>query len=163
MTAQAQEPAPYDFTTDPDGLTKEDITGRDMVFDILLSSFVGEADSSDELQLTVVLDGVLVSGIAISANEWRKRLKEQLSSAPKIAEAYDGFVGEVIEKAAKANRKREEEDRPTPAMKFIHMRDARIGEGIGAAKAPLWRGNLRQLSGWTLGSSNTPEETAAGH
>lgn len=151
----------YDFSTDPHGITQDDVLGKDILLDVLLTMNNGlRDDSENSFNLTVAVDGVVISGIAISAKEWRRRMFEVLSAANEsFGSAFNSFASDAAENKKEMLDSREAEGRPNPALRFIHMRDARIVSGNTSQKLPLWRGNLSKLSGWSLGSINTPEES----
>ncbi|WP_445154142.1 hypothetical protein ACTWLI_12505 [Arthrobacter sp. Hor0625] len=151
----------YDFSTDPHGLTKDDVAGQDLLLEVMLAMAHGRRDDGEgSLGLTVTIDGVAISGIAISAKEWRRRMSELLEPAgAAFASAFTEVASDLADKKAEMLAAREAENRPAPAPRFIHMRDAYLVSGNTHQKMPLWRGRLSKLSGWSIGSINTPEES----
>lgn len=78
-----------------------------------------------------------------------------------VAAQYEGAGGTeylrkvfdtVNERTVKAMDRRRAADLPTRARQFVHMRDVRIGNGNVWTQVPYWRGALRDVSGWSLGS-----------
>jgi hypothetical protein len=64
--------APYDFENDPDGLTKDDFGDQDLLLHLLLGVVPGESDSEQSVGLTVMVKGVVISGLAVSFARWQK-------------------------------------------------------------------------------------------
>ncbi|WP_284985470.1 hypothetical protein [Arthrobacter sp. fls2-241-R2A-172] len=161
MTTNDVTPS-YDFSADPHGLTKEDVLGQDFVFDVILKGNVGIANDSDgEISLTVVIDGQVISGIAISAKAWREGMDAYIRPGfPKLADSVGTFLTELFADLEETRNERVEADVPAAAVRYLHLRDAYILSGGASHHAPLWRGDLRKLSGWSLGSVNTPEEVS---
>lgn len=160
MSETTETPEQYDFSTDPHGYTKEDVTGTDFYLDeILRASFGDFNDVEGSIGLTFTLEGALVSGIAISAKMWSRLFAESLGAArPKFGDHFAELTDDMASRTKKALESRIAEDRPLAAFRFIHMRDVRISAGGGTHFLPLWRAQVSKVSGWSIGSSNTPEE-----
>ncbi|WP_275779675.1 hypothetical protein [Paenarthrobacter sp. Y-19] len=152
MSNEHTESQGNEFAKDPDGYTHEDLVAQDYILEMMLVAAMGEGDDSDtEFSLTLVIDGVTVTGTAISAKAWAKGVAGQMGEAKQAAAEFEDFVaGIYTAKSTEADRRAESGLR-VPPMNFVHMRDAVVGNGLGAYPVPLWRGSLRKLSGWTLG------------
>lgn len=159
MTEATEAPEKYDFSTDPHGFTEKDITGEDILLDLLLILQNGQEDDGEgQMNLTVAIDGVVISGIAISEQEWRRRMTASLATASQLlAGGFEEFASGRAAGRAEIIKARAAEQRPIPAHRYVHMRDAHVISGNTSQEFPLWRGKLSKLSGWSLGSVNNPE------
>jgi hypothetical protein len=160
LTETTETPEQYDFSTDPHGYTREDVLGVDFYLDeILRMSFGNFNDSENTFGLTFTLDGALVSGIAISAKSWNRLMSESLGEAHSaLGEHFAEMTGELAASSREVVQSRIDDDRPLAAYRFIHMRDVRITAGGITQFVPLWRAQVSKVSGWSIGSTNTPEE-----
>jgi hypothetical protein len=154
--AQQQE---YDWSNDPDGLTLEEAQPKDRYLNVLLTFFLGTHDDAVEgsLGLTLFTTGGIVSGTAISRKAWINGNLESLSEnmsedARSTMEAIDTVFNGISDRASQFSKRRDEQDLPLPARRFIHLKDVRFGVGENTVNAPYWRGELAAVSGWTLGS-----------
>lgn len=152
MSDETTGKAPYDFANDPDGYNREDLIAQDYILEAILASAFGDGDDSDaEIALTVVIDGVCVSGLAISARAWGKRMNDLIGDPPGGVQNFGEFVASVHYEKAAENKRRDEEGLLVSPFNFLHMRDAVVGNGLGSYPMPLWRGSLRKLGGWGFG------------
>lgn len=155
------DPEKWDPATDPDGYTREDVSPKDFLLDVLLDSTLGtREDGGGSFSLTVTLGGQVVSGTAISRGEWMDSVASQYDQAGGgdfIRKAFDMVQGQIVEE----QERREAADLPTGARGFLHMRDVRVGNGGGWADLRYWRGSLSDVTGWSLGSWS-PGSTPAG-
>lgn len=129
-------------------------------FDLILTSVIGiDNDSESPMSLTANIDGQVISGLAISAQAWRARLVAALEPASdQVAEDINAFLGEPFADQQAAREARRNADLPRAATRYIHMRNVHIISGNTSQKMPLGRGDLRKLTGWSLGSLNAPGE-----
>jgi hypothetical protein len=161
----SDEALPWDPDTDPDGYTLDDVSAKDLFLDILLDFSHGSSDehTGGRLGLTVISGGTVVSGIAISRAEWVSIIVDlykqpgTAGTAPHVEKLFNS-VQDGVEAQAKS---REGAGLPARARGFLHMKDARLGVGNVTTQVPLWRGNLADITGWSLGAWNPPESLAA--
>lgn len=159
-TAGANETPVWSEENDPHGYRRADIVPKDYFLETLLNFIVGSNDdAAGHIGLTVTSAGVVVSGIAISRTEWMKLTLDALDEGDGEGEnalktAVEGIWRTRVEAAVAQNDARFESGLPTSARTFIHMRDVRFLNGSQAGEAPMWRGSLRDISGWTIGSHN---------
>ena len=132
--------------------------------DPLLRLFAGQAERKGlELEITLQMGGLLVSGLLTSAARYSEELDAQIS---------DGLA--IIDPAFKPDDL-PAADQPTDlsaarGSEFIHVRDAcisslRVGPVI---HAPVWRGRLASVDGFVLGvpehlKADYVEQMAYGH
>ena len=139
---------------DPDGYTDEDVSSKDGYLDLVMSAFVGFKDEkSGSIGMTVTSNGVVVSGIVIGRSEWIKRAVAQLreGGAGANADSIDEWLNFVHDGESEKWDERDAQDLLGRARRFIHMRDVRILNSPGV-NLPLWRGALKDITGWSLGS-----------
>lgn len=158
---ETTESPDYDFSTDPHGVTKEEILSSDFFLTNLMEmSFGHHNERKGSIGLTVVCDGVVISGIAISGSEWDRRIVESLSASHSgLGSAFAELADDMRARRKEVIEARIQDERPLPPFRYIHMRNARVNTGILAQEMPLWRGELSKVSGWTIGSTNTSEES----
>ena len=148
----------YDFSTDPDRVTLADVRAHDIYLDALLDMVVGPIDAHDNkdrwLSLTVTAGGVTVSGRAISPDAWAKKMESEVAKVHAgVAEGFTSFHETVSRLFDEMQERREKENRPQPTRRFLHMSDVTIFANTGAPlRLPLWRGQLREVTSWTLGA-----------
>lgn len=160
VSSPADEPVEkWDPKTDPDGYTWEDVEPKDWYLDTFLSLVTGDAEDRTDsfVSLTVISNGVVVSGHAISRQAWVTGIIDQFKQsgvensalAETFAELHDGDSAEV--------KHRLDAKLPVLARQFLHMKDVRIGTGPNAATVlvPFWRGALSDVTGWAPGSWNS--------
>ncbi|WP_146185339.1 hypothetical protein [Microbacterium sp. HMWF026] len=153
----------FDRDNDPDGYTDDDVISKDLLFDLVLSSFVGFKDEALEGKIGVTLQcgGVTVSGLVISATVWVSAMAEQLreGGATELGDSVEKAFLALLEDQAEVWDRRDAADLSGRARRFIHMQDVKIFNGDRDVNVPLWRGALRDVSGWSLGSWNVKEES----
>ena len=158
-TDETKDVPKWDEENDPDGMTRKDITPKDWALDTLLHFIVGFNDDGDDgsIGLTVTCGGATVSGITISRKQWldgmSKTFHENATGdlADNLDKVWKMYADNAIDKA----KERDAANLPSRRRGFIHMRDARIHEN-GGINVPFWRGNLDDVTSWSLGSHNPP-------
>lgn len=160
LTETTETPEKYDFSTDPHDVTRDDVLGSDFYLDALLRMTFGDRNNnSNSIGMTFMIDGTIVSGIAISGTEWARRMAERLLPASSsMSEGFSELTKDMEKRSTALMDTRIAEERPLPAFRFVHLRDVRVSTGVMTQEIPLWRGQIAKMSGWTIGSSNTPEE-----
>lgn len=115
---------------------------KDWALEIMLDVLLGEDDENKEtsFSLTVLSNGTIVSGLAISGEAWldlnNNALRQGLGLDPEDATGGD----EKPEPLSNAN-----------ARRYFHMKDVIISQGGVPFEFSHWRGTLADVSGWTLG------------
>jgi hypothetical protein len=155
----SEEPMkPWDPETDPDGYTRDDITSKDWYLDTVLNFVHGFNDEhpGGVVGLTVASNGVVVSGLAISRAEWMAAVVDQYkqAGADETAASIEKVFKQAHDMVVEGAKDRDKADLPSRARGFLHMKDARLGAGDTFTQVPLWRGDLADITGWSLGSWN---------
>lgn len=154
---QAETEGPsWDEANDPDGVTRDELRAKDHVLDMLTDFLVGFDDEREgSFGVTVFSSGVVVSGLLIGQDEYNRLLIERLRSASG-GEEIGAAVGTVLDRISqerKAKRKgRTEADLPNPARRFLHLKQAHLVGVDNVQEVGLWRGNLADVTGWSLGN-----------
>jgi hypothetical protein len=153
----------YRVKNDPDGFTLKQLVPKDRALDYLLHLYVGFDDDADgSIGVTVTSNGIVVSGIAVSRKAWiegnLQLIREGGGEENGSAASLEKLWAMMIDDAEKLRKKRRKRKLPLPARRYIHLKDARIGSPGDFYNVPFWRGNLDDISGWALGSTNPPLE-----
>jgi hypothetical protein len=137
---------------------KETVNSGDFYLDILISMAKGKA----EMPITLMLNGLIISGILISSDEYFKLFA-------------DGIIKEIIDKHIESGKIKApskddenqseasgEEETDEINTKFIHLKDAQIFTP-GQNPVPnnvkmLWRGKISSVDGYWLGSMTAVRE-----
>lgn len=144
---------------DPDGYTDEDISSKDFVLDVVMSGYVGFKDELEgSISMTIQCGGNIVSGMVISETAWTSLMCEQLreGGSPALADAAEEALLRRLADAGEEHDRRDAADLNGRARRFIHMQDAKIFDGERDVNVPLWRGAMKDISGWSLGAWNQP-------
>lgn len=141
-----------DIASDPDGLTRHDLDGKDWMLRDALDFLLGQNDEhQNAVLLTVILGGVVVSGTVIARSEWQERITSELNSATAgFGTAFNTVLSKDIDEIDEVNTRRTNAGIPSRARRFIHMRNARLHATPGI-DLPTWRGDLSDVSGWSFG------------
>lgn len=126
--------------------------------DWLLEHLVTSVNGTDkEIEVTVLTDGMLVSGKLVSGHKYLNYVKSELTFDEKLSDTadlrnyklkatIDGTIESIIE----------DRDRLSATTSYYHMVDAkfhkRSGKGLAGQKGTLWRGFIDRVSGFYLGS-----------
>ncbi|PRB02293.1 hypothetical protein [Microbacterium sp. MYb64] len=149
--------------TDPDGYTLDDVDAKDWYLHTALNFIHGMDDKHlGSFGLTVTSNGVVVSGLAISRAEWITAQVELYKNAgvPDVAEHVEKLFTDAHEGFVKEAERRNEAGLPARVRGFVHMKDVRLGSGAATTQVPLWRGKLSDITGWSMGSWNSPQGSA---
>lgn len=154
--SSADEANDYDFSADPDGLTREAALGPDWLLDAVQSYIFGADDQNDagSLTITLVVSGTVMRGMLVSRDTW---LREQVATMPASAAPLGQFMDQVIntvrDKAKERRAKRRSEGRPVAAREFLHLKDATVSASVGSSiSLPYCRVRVGSVDAWTLGS-----------
>lgn len=148
--------AANDIASDPDGLTRHDLDGKDWMLRDALDFLLDQNDEVKKtVRLTVILGGVVVSGTVIGRREWLERIACDLNAAGEgFGTSFNTVLGHDIDEIDEVNARRSNAGIPTRARRFIHMRDARL-HATTVMNVPAWRGDLSDVSGWSFGGDTT--------
>lgn len=126
----------------------------DQLLRMLLQVF---ATNERGIEMTLMADGVLVSGFAISPNSYANlfahRLGQgvlRLNEEDKEDLRLEAVLLQMTESVSKAG-----------ASSFLHLRDATIRTARGDILSDLWKIRLSTVSAWNLGRLG-PERAASG-
>lgn len=148
----------WDPETDPDGYTWDEVEPKDWYLDTLLSLTLGVADDRLDsfMTLTVISNGAVVSGRAISRQAWVAGTIAQYEQAGVEGSGISETFAKLNDGEAAEVKRRRDAELPILARRFLHMKDVRIGTGPNPAtvRVPLWRGALSDITGWSPGSWN---------
>lgn len=145
----------HDYTNDPDGLTRDDVRP----IDVMLQSFIAGAlgltqdDSDASFAITLNVSGVIISGTAIPLGRWTRLTLEKIkSNSEAMGEIFTIVTDSMSDSSDQRIVRRNEAGLPGPFHKFLHLRDVTIFTPGDTLQPDLWRVNLRQVTGWNLGS-----------
>lgn len=120
--------------------------GQDGLLELLVRG-VQHAPSA-KLSVTLVMRGVVVTGILVGRDIWADEVTKLISSAGPMGKD----LGETIQQTFM------EADLESPAdgqtvYRFIHLVQAQYVDGSGPVNKPgvPWRGRLSEVSGWNFG------------
>ena len=121
---------------------------RDGVLQILAAGL--QASEDQEIQLTVTVGGLLISGIAIGRDRWFRDTAQFMEEM--------GGSGVIPETLLKGFQEAESsQDAPDPATYgFLHMKDARtiFPHGVvpdNSGPGLYWRGRISEITGFSFG------------
>ncbi|AJD92523.1 gas vesicle protein GvpU [Jeotgalibacillus malaysiensis] len=115
--------------------------------DNVLESFVQAANKYEfTLDISLNINGAVVTGTMISAGEYFKSLSEEFAEGNEVAEKLAEQLSETGENA---------ESNAGSEANFIHLKDTKIYNGDSKATPSkgkiLWRGKLDEVDGFFLG------------
>ncbi|MFD2627992.1 gas vesicle accessory protein GvpU [Oceanobacillus kapialis] len=126
--------------------------------DNILSHFVFASNKHDfNLDISLLVNGALVSGTLISAQEYFQLLSKSFEDGNDISQA----LGEQL---AKTSEQLESQENPEQA-EYIHLKNSQIYSG-GSKPTPsksdiLWRGKLSEVDSFFLGKITETKRTAS--
>lgn len=130
-----------------------DSTPIDLELDPVLQIFTNLANKSGlSFGITLMVDGLVISGFLISATEYYEGVSESWGAAwpqQELRESMQALLAKLKENAT-----------PSPGNEYeaqhIHLRAAQIfssnGGTIPSRSAMFWRGRLRSVDGWWFGN-----------
>ncbi|MGT2426597.1 hypothetical protein [Amnibacterium kyonggiense] len=153
MTDDTSTREPYDPDNDPDGYPADAMVPNDWMLETFVRHFTGPDDKSEStIDLTVVVGGVLVTGVLISGDEHTRLMEERMEqAAPGFLDGYRTIAHAADEARREQYERRTAADLPLPARRFLHLKDVTIFGGSTTANVPLWRGLMDSVTGWTFG------------
>lgn len=119
-------------------------------------------DSTDPdatVELTVVADGTVISGSAVSEAAWARRQHDQIRpGSPEMADALDALQAKMDEE----KRRAADETHANPLLKaqdrFIHFLAPLLLSGGDHVHLQATRVDLRKVSAWSIGRVPGGEE-----
>ncbi|MBN8235290.1 gas vesicle protein GvpU [Halobacillus kuroshimensis] len=113
--------------------------------DNVLRKFVKAANMKDfSLDITLNVNGALVTGTTVSAEKYFRSLSGTLAEGNETAQS----LSEKLEKASQMNYSQEE-------IQYIHLENAQVYNGDAQATPAegsfFWRGRLDRIDGFFLG------------
>lgn len=141
----------YDYSTDPHGVTREDVRSIDPYLDALIYAVLGDPDYGDgSFGITVMCSGSLVTGTAISRSMWEQEWLQAIGDvSPDISEVLDAAFAKQAARIRSVQRERAVDERPPAALRYLNLRDVSVDSPQGSFETPLWRCRLTQIDGWT--------------
>ena len=111
-----------------------------------------------EFGITLLVEGIIVSGILIGGKKYFETFAEEFADAyPGDAETKEMFRDAIASAAGIYERKENGEDVTPP--QFIHLANARCfspdGKLLPTNRGILWRGKINAVSGFILGTLST--------
>lgn len=112
-------------------------------------------DSNLEIGITLQVSGLLVSGKLISGKRYFDGIATDFASPfasdPDVAESIKSSISAYGDIYSKQN-----ENAKMPPPQFLHLKDARFfntfGNPVPENKGVWWRGRIREVSGFVLGT-----------
>ncbi|MEU8927331.1 hypothetical protein AB0D10_41505 [Kitasatospora sp. NPDC048545] len=102
--------------------------------------------AAEDITVTLLLAGALVTGTVVSTETWERlhlgQLRDQDYDLRRVVREALAHLDDAAEKG----RRRREPDR-----RFLHLRDVTYRSGRTTHTLPMWRGPVAAVSGWTLG------------
>ena len=146
-------PGRYDFTSDPDGLTREDFPNSDdVLLGLLLAAVPGEDDTDASVPVTLVVQGVLVSGNAVSFARWSKLWAARLTEGNQVGgSALDRALQDLVIARSDFRARREAKELPVPDSRHINLSDAVVLTGPHRYRVGLARVRRDRVDAWWLG------------
>lgn len=147
------------MTDSPDDLpasSPEHLGTDDIYLELMISTALGHSlDAS--FTLSVMAGGSIVSGDAISYARWRSAWIDQLEQGGSfnlggLREDFEQERQAAIELEARLK----ESNRQAPSPRFVHIMNAAIWAGSAQHHVEYWRGPIRGLNGWWIGTPVTP-------
>jgi hypothetical protein len=154
----------YDIDHDPDGVTREQLTGIDGALELYLDLLFGPNQERPDSRagLTLMVPGGLVSGTAVSFHNWIRLCADSMREghAVPMGEAFQEMFTDGLEYLREDAADRQERGLPSVAQRFIHLKDVTVFAGPHCYTLPFWRVRIKQISGWAPGIQVHPGGTA---
>ncbi|UKA52721.1 hypothetical protein LFT45_13265 [Arthrobacter sp. FW305-BF8] len=100
----------------------------------------GRHDPDGTIELTVIVDGIIMSGSVVSEEAWSRRQESQIS-------ASGGYKAEVPGDAQETGNNPILEDQ----VRFIHFLEPVVISGGNPIRLNATRVDLRKVSAWSIG------------
>ncbi|MGX1159323.1 hypothetical protein FBY31_2307 [Arthrobacter sp. SLBN-100] len=117
---------------------------------LLLAPLFRMGDDST-IELTVVVDGTIISGSVVSENAWKQRQNDQIRiGSPAIADALAAVESKSEEPKPEAAEKAEA-NLPQGPDRYIHFLAPALLSGGVHVRMPATRVDLRKVAAWSIG------------
>ncbi|GMM94837.1 hypothetical protein [Microbacterium sp. MTN4-26] len=146
----------YRIEDDPDEPDWSDLLSPDYGLEDVLDHTLGAGDEAEdaEISLTIVLQGVLVSGRAITRRAWVDGMTAIGGDKEgSVANALKKLWSSEIDAGKKMRARREAAELPQYARRHVYMKDTQIlpAGGSSIVNAGFFRARISEIGGWTLG------------
>ena len=129
-------------------------TSTNQETDLILDTLVGMTIHRVELPVTLNVKGTIVTGIAVSLEQYLEGVAKEFESAtgsPEITSAFaQGFRNIKNMVPSQANS----DDGARTPLRYIHLKNAKfvVGNNLIPSSSVYWRGRLDQIDGFYLGT-----------
>jgi hypothetical protein len=149
------------FAADREDFAAQSWYDIDPRLNTLLAPILGpeRVDEHGSIELTVVVDGTVISGSAVSEDAWAKRQNAQISESSQfIMEVLEG----VDESFRKQRTKAEEEAKANRLLlkqdQYLHFLEPVLLTGGTHVRMRATRVDLRSVSAWSIGRLDSGEK-----
>jgi hypothetical protein len=148
---------------DPDRARRKDLIAHDLLLEDLLSLTIEVPGGKDNnIGISLIVDGVLVMGSAIPREKWGELYVAQIREATALgdggtvlADGLEKLTNFRFEKSRETYERRKSVDLPTPAQRFLHLKNVLIFTPGEHQTMPLMRVQISSIASWSLGSHGT--------
>ncbi|WP_031165981.1 hypothetical protein [Streptosporangium roseum] len=136
--------------------------------DWALQALVGAIDHTRTYNsITVTVNGTVITGVLISAEEYAANVAQQMRKAHNIEskdiKGIDALFDRIVEDAREKREQHEaaveadDESLSSGPPHFLHLREAIpvTGSEVPQGEGGWWRIRISDVSGWTLGQIST--------
>lgn len=109
-----------------------------------------DAQPQASLAICLTLPGGIIAGSLVGSRAWADRWEEVVSPATGREDQADHMAH--LAHAVRSALRQSDPDPGDGLHAFIHLVDVTFLSVPGTATAPLWRGRLASVSGWSLGA-----------
>lgn len=150
---------PYDFTDDPDDLTRADFDHqRDPLLSLMRGVLVDDKHEEDQgsFGITVVVNGAVISGSLVGPAPWSAALVKSMSESPtSTGTTLAPAIAHALEQWSTSRRetvvRRDAEDRPTPDTQVMSLMDAYLLQGGNTSvRLGLVRVLVSEVDAWSF-------------
>ncbi|MFE2352384.1 hypothetical protein [Kitasatospora cineracea] len=115
----------------------------DPYLELLRLGAAHEDIEAEDMEVTLVVPGGLVTGTIISPAQWEKQFVREVDDYD-LTRAIRAATGRIEDRA-------DEGKKQIPDRRHLHLRDVTVRDGRARHTLPYWRGPLAAVSGWSLG------------
>ncbi|MER7463000.1 hypothetical protein [Streptomyces sp. NPDC097981] len=111
-----------------------------------------ESQQTNQMSLTVLVQGAVITGRLAPESAWRRRVAEVLADSDRLGP----FAGLFMDSEGKGGSRRGE---PQPPPSYLHFHVARILQGtVGIPETGgMYRIAIKDVSAWTMGDFSYSE------